>query len=401
MLSDVVAAARTGRPRSSLVRYSAPWAREFAPAQDTVAVHVVLHGACVLRVAAEEADADPDGGARTAVAAFDGPHPAGRPPPPPPVRAPAAARAGSGDVLLVPHGSGHLLADPLARPLPPAAAAAPYGDGASPGASRPARGGPPAPPRTGTHLPGPRSGERTPPAPPRTGTHVPGPRGAERTPPDTAPGDGPASVLLSGGYRLDPRYVHPLLHGLPAVLHLPASPARHPDVTAAVRLLAGELDRPRLGTDALIPPLLDALLLYTLRAWFADRPAHTEGPSWGEALTDPPVAVALRAMHRAPEAPWTVERLAREAGLSRAAFARRFAALTGRPPLAYLTWWRMTLAARRLAESAQPLAAVAAHVGYSSEFAFAHAFKRWYGEAPGRYRRTARHRPVHEPTARR
>lgn len=384
MLSDVVAAARTGRPRSSLVRYSAPWAREFAPAPDTVAVHVVLHGACVLRGSAEEAGAVPDGGARTAVAAFAGPHSAGRPPPlpPAPVRTPTAARAGPGDVLLVPHGSGHLLADPLARPLPPGAATTPYGDGASPEAPRPARGGPPAQPRRGAH--------------------VPAPRGGERTPPDAAPGDGPASVLLSGGYRLDPRYVHPLLHGLPAVLHLPASPARHPDVTAAVRLLAGELDRPRLGTDALIPPLLDALLLYALRAWIADHAQQDPPePGWGAALTDPPVAAALRAMHRAPEAPWTVERLAREAGLSRAAFARRFAGLTGRPPLAYLTWWRMTLAARRLAESAEPLAAVAVRVGYSSEFAFAHAFRRWYGEAPGRYRRTARQRPVHEPTVRR
>ncbi|NUS16562.1 MAG: helix-turn-helix transcriptional regulator, partial [Streptomyces sp.] len=102
-------------------------------------------------------------------------------------------------------------------------------------------------------------------------------------------------------------------------------------------------------------------------------------------------------------APWTVERLAREAGLSRAAFARRFAALTGRPPLAYLTWWRMTLAARLLAESALPLASVAERVGYTSEFAFAHAFKRWCGLAPGRYRRAHADRgprgAVHPPRA--
>lgn len=339
VLSDVVAAARTGRPRSSLVRCSAPWTREFAASPDTAAVHVVLHGACVLRTAADDGRG---AGVRTAVAAFEGPRTAGRPPPPPP-HAPATARAGPGDVLLVPHGSAHLLTDPLSRP----------------------------------------------------GTPVPGPRAPQDS-------DGPASVLLSGGYRLDPRYVHPLLHGLPPVVHLPASPARHPDVTAAVRLLAAELDRPRLGTDALVPPLLDALLLYTLRAWFTDRPRQGgPAPDWGTALADPAASAALRAMHRAPEGPWTVERLAREADLSRAAFARRFTALTGRPPLAYLTWWRMTLAARLLAESALPLTAVAARVGYSSEFAFAHAFKRWYGEAPGRHRRTAQsdtppHRPVHE-----
>nr|WP_241251437.1 helix-turn-helix transcriptional regulator [Candidatus Protofrankia californiensis] len=78
---------------------------------------------------------------------------------------------------------------------------------------------------------------------------------------------------------------------------------------------------------------------------------------------------------------------AAEAGLSRAPFARRFAALVGQPPLSYLTWWRMTIAARLLRESDAPLSVIAGRVGYASEFAFASAFKRHYGAAPGKYRR--------------
>ena len=73
--------------------------------------------------------------------------------------------------------------------------------------------------------------------------------------------------------------------------------------------------------------------------------------------------------------------------MSRAAFARRFSAMTGRPPLAYLTWWRMVLAGRLLRSSDASLDAVAGQVGYTSEFAFAKAFKRHFGVAPGRYRR--------------
>jgi len=73
--------------------------------------------------------------------------------------------------------------------------------------------------------------------------------------------------------------------------------------------------------------------------------------------------------------------------LSRSAFARRFTALVGRPPLTYLSWWRMTVAARLLRESDAPLSTVATQIGYASEFAFANAFKREYGIAPGRYRR--------------
>jgi AraC-like DNA-binding protein len=94
-------------------------------------------------------------------------------------------------------------------------------------------------------------------------------------------------------------------------------------------------------------------------------------------------------MHREPAHPWTVRSLGEVAGLSRTAFARRFTALVGQPPLAYLTWWRLTVAARLLRRTDAPLAAIAAKVGYGSEFAFAAAFRREYGIAPGRYRRTA------------
>jgi AraC-like DNA-binding protein len=82
-----------------------------------------------------------------------------------------------------------------------------------------------------------------------------------------------------------------------------------------------------------------------------------------------------------------VESLAGQAGLSRAAFSRRFTTLVGQPPLSYLTWWRMTLAARLLHDTTDPLSTIAARVGYGSEYAFAHAFKRHTGMAPGRYRR--------------
>jgi AraC-like DNA-binding protein len=130
-----------------------------------------------------------------------------------------------------------------------------------------------------------------------------------------------------------------------------------------------------------VPALLDVLLLHVLRTWFAEHDA-----GWAAALHDPVVSAALAAIHGEPAGQWTVAGLAARGGLSRAAFARRFTALVGQPPLAYLTWWRMTLAAKRLHESDRPLAAVAREAGYTSEFAFAHAFTRLHGEPPGRYR---------------
>jgi AraC-like DNA-binding protein len=85
-----------------------------------------------------------------------------------------------------------------------------------------------------------------------------------------------------------------------------------------------------------------------------------------------------------------VEGLARAVGLSRAALARRFTELVGEPPLGYVTRWRMAVASRLLYEADEPLAAVARRVGYESEFAFAKAFKRARGLAPGRYRAAVR-----------
>jgi AraC-like DNA-binding protein len=113
-----------------------------------------------------------------------------------------------------------------------------------------------------------------------------------------------------------------------------------------------------------------------------------EGSGWTTAVRDPAVRTALLGIHSTPSRQWTVASLGELAGLSRAAFARRFTALIGQPPLTYLTWWRMILAARLLRGSDAPLRTVAEQVGYSSEFAFGAAFKRQHGQTPGAYRRT-------------
>jgi AraC-like DNA-binding protein len=188
-------------------------------------------------------------------------------------------------------------------------------------------------------------------------------------------------VTLCGAYEIDPAQVHPLVHDLPELIRLTPTD----ELRAAVGLLTAELEHPRLGTDAVVPALLEMLLLFLLRRWYAEQPAAPTG--WAAALRDPVTAAALHAMHEDPARPWTVASLAAHAGLSRAPFARRFSTLVGRPPLSYLTWWRMTVAARLLRDSDATVATVARRVGYTSEFAFATAFRRRHGSAPGRYRR--------------
>ncbi|WP_372351828.1 AraC family transcriptional regulator [Streptomyces sp. KL116D] len=211
-------------------------------------------------------------------------------------------------------------------------------------------------------------------------------------PPRPSVGPTPDTVMLCGAYQLERARAHPLLGELPDVVHLPARVGAHRSLRAAIELLGDELDAPRPGSDTIVSALVDTLLLYILRAWWLDperEPGRGHPAGWSSALTEPPLAAALRAMHADPAHGWTVAELAGLGGLSRAAFARRFAAAVGMPPLAYLTWWRMTTAGRLLRAADEPLRVVAQRAGYASEFAFAKAFRREFGVAPGQYRKAS------------
>src|SRR5262245_2526273 len=102
------------------------------------------------------------------------------------------------------------------------------------------------------------------------------------------------------------------------------------------------------GQAAVLDRLLDVLLIAALRTWF--ERCQADGPGWYRAYSDPVVGQAMRLIHHNPERHWTVESLAHEAGVSRAALARRFNELVGEPPMAFLTEWRITLAADLLLE---------------------------------------------------
>lgn len=296
-MSDAVAAVRLGRPSARRVRVAGRWCVRFAR-YDGAGFHVVREGRAWLL---------PDAGA------------------------PVALRAG--DAVLLPHGTGHVLADS------PADAAA-------------------------------------------VARAVP----FERWDPASVTGAGGGEVeMVCGKYRLDRRRVHPLLAGLPAVIHLPGRAGDHAELRGALDLLTGELDARRPGSGTVLPSLLDLLLVHMIRVWL-DRETGGARPGAPE---DPVTAAALRALHEDPAAPWTTERLAAAAGVSRATLARRFTDRVGRPPMAYLTWWRLTLAATWLRDTTDPLAAIARRVGYGSPYALSHAFSREFGITPGRYRARA------------
>jgi AraC-like DNA-binding protein len=203
------------------------------------------------------------------------------------------------------------------------------------------------------------------------------------------PGERPGTVLLCGTYALERARPHPLIAQLPEVIHLPAPATIGEPLRSVVDLLGAEVQRDGANLGAAVPTLLDLLIIYALRVWYA-REAERGAQGWARALQDSAVRTALENIQRSPATPWTVAQLADASGLSRTAFAREFRILVGEPPLTYLTRWRMTIAAQLLRETDLPIESVAARVGYGSPFAFGKAFKRSMGDAPGAYRRAHR-----------
>jgi AraC-like DNA-binding protein len=166
-------------------------------------------------------------------------------------------------------------------------------------------------------------------------------------------------------------------------------------ITSTVKAILELADAATPGTELMLGRLMELLFVEVLRRYAARLPAGARG--WFAALNDPLVGRALQFVHGDPARRWTVDDLAREAGTSRTVLAERFNAVMGQAPIEYVTSWRMQLAAERIRNGNDSLAAIAADVGYESEAAFNRAFKRVTGVTPGRWRDGAAASPSDGP----
>lgn len=198
-------------------------------------------------------------------------------------------------------------------------------------------------------------------------------------------GGGEITRFVCGYMACDPRLRDLLLAGLPQILKVPV--AAGPSgawIEQSLRFSVNASTTGDEGSSLVIGKLSEVLFVETLRGYMSSLPGRQSG--WLAAIRDPSMARALARLHRDPARSWTVEGLAKEAGLSRTRLAERFRQLLGISPMNYLTDWRMQLGAEALQKTEKSVAEVALGVGYSSEAAFIRAFKRAFNAPPAQFR---------------
>ena len=190
---------------------------------------------------------------------------------------------------------------------------------------------------------------------------------------------GDDTVIIGGGISFTPGNAAFLLDMLPAFMYIPGMSMGAAAITAVLGLLDAEAGQLAMGNEIVTARLAEVLMIHAMRT-FASASDTTSG--WLGALADPRIGRAIQCFHRDIARPWTVADLAAEAGMSRAAFAAAFTRGIGQAPFAYMRRWRMTRARAALAERYSSVSNVAESVGYTSQSAFGHAFRRTFGDAP-------------------
>ncbi|MFJ4371024.1 AraC family transcriptional regulator [Pseudomonas japonica] len=191
--------------------------------------------------------------------------------------------------------------------------------------------------------------------------------------------------LISGRFSFAGDHAAVLFEALPAVINIPEASSQAQVLRWSLDQWACELRNPQPGGALMSTHLAHLMLVQVLRLYLHSASELPKG--WFLALTDRQISLAIAALHAEPARPWTLEALARIAGVSRTVFAQRFKALVGTTAMDYLARWRMLLAANRLRTGSENVSTIAFSLGYESESSFSTAFKRIMATTPSQYRR--------------
>ncbi len=201
-------------------------------------------------------------------------------------------------------------------------------------------------------------------------------------------GGGSATRFVMLSFGCERHLAQPLLSALPRVVFVDLTGAAPLEwLTDALSLVLSSSDAPFLGATATRSRLAEIVFIEALARFVQSMPPGGEG--WLAGLNDRYVGRTLALVHGRPSESWTVEKLGRQVRLSRSALAERFAMVMGEPIFAFLTRWRLQLAAEFLLTTDRSIRSIAHQAGYESAGAFSVAFRRAFGKPPSVWRSRA------------
>lgn len=190
--------------------------------------------------------------------------------------------------------------------------------------------------------------------------------------------------LMCGMVSYDQGASHPILDALPQVMHFSMLESAGP-VWSVVKLIDAEMQGNQGGGSRIADRLTEVLFLQLLNHYVRE---NEEATGFLAALRDRRVYRALMLIHQEPEFNWTLTSLGERVGMSRATLVRRFQEVIGVAPIAYIADWRIMKAHSLVRYSATAFEQIADATGFASARTLSRAFQRHYGCTPTELRRS-------------
>ena len=189
--------------------------------------------------------------------------------------------------------------------------------------------------------------------------------------------------LICGLVNFNQGASHPILDALPDMMHFSMLESAGP-IWSVVKLIDAEMQGSRNRNSRIADRLTEVLFLQLLNHYVRE---NKEASGFLAALRDRRVYRALALIHKEPEFNWTLASLGERVGMSRATLVRRFQDIVGTAPMAYIADWRIMKAHSLIKYSTTSLEHVAEATGFTSARTLSRAFQRQYGCTPSKLRR--------------
>ena len=190
--------------------------------------------------------------------------------------------------------------------------------------------------------------------------------------------------LMCGLVHYDQGASHPILDAFPEMMHFSMLEPGGP-IWSVVTLIDAEMQRNQNRFSRITDRLTEVLFLQLLNHYVHENEGAT---GFLAALRDRRVYRALSLIHQEPEFNWTLTSLGERVGMSRATLVRRFQDVVGVTPMAYIADWRIMKAHNLIKYSATPFEQIADATGFASARTLTRAFQRHYGHTPSELRRS-------------